>query len=272
MKFPKAHCQTPLTYVFDLDGVIYRGVEPQPHATETVLTLRDQGHIVRFYTNNSALSREAYSVRLEKFGIPTPIEEIMTSSYATALYFVEKNAIGKTVYKIGHDGITQELEAVGMKVIEGDDEPDAHIDYVVVGIDWSFTYDKLARAQKAIMAGAEFIATNEDMRYPTERGQVVPGAGSLVAAVRAASSTEPFVIGKPHGYALMKVLELTNTPLDRAYMVGDNLATDIAAGNRAGIHSVLVLTGLTNREMAEAAMGEQKPEIIVETLAELVDE
>ncbi len=270
MKFPKAHCQTPLTYVFDLDGVIYRGVEPQPHAKETVLTLREQGHIVRFYTNNSALSREAYSVRLEEFGIPTPVDEIMTSSYATALYFIEHNAIGKTVYKIGEEGVTDELEAVGMRMIGNGDDPNAHVDYVVVGIDRQFNYDKLARAQHAILSGAKFIATNEDLTYPTEGGTVVPGNGSLVAAVRAATSVEPVVIGKPHGYALTKILEMTNTPRECAYMVGDNLATDIAAGNRAGIHSVLVLTGLTTREMADKAAGELKPEIVIDTLAELV--
>lgn len=272
MEFAKTHCQKPLTYVFDLDGVIYRGAEPQPHAKETILTLRDQGHIVRFYTNNSSLSREAYSARLEEFGIPTPVEEIMTSSYATALYFLEQNAVGKSVYKIGEDGVSHELEAVGMKLIRNGDDPDAHVDYVVVGIDRQFNYDKLARAQHAILSGATFIATNEDLTYPMEGGRVVPGNGSLVAAVRAATSVEPFVVGKPHGYALLKILEMTNTPRECAYMIGDNLATDIAAGNRAGIHSVLVLTGLTTREQAERATGEFKPEIVIDTLAELVAE
>lgn len=270
MNCSKAPCQNRLTYVFDLDGVIYRGEKTQPQAKETILALRSQGHIVRFYTNNSGLSREAYSCKLEKHGIPTPIDEIMTSSYATAIYFTENNAIGKTVYKIGEDGVTRELEAVGMKVISDGDDPDAKFDYVVVGIDRQFTYAKLARAQSAILAGAKFIATNEDMTYPVENGSVVPGNGSLVAAVRAATSVEPIVIGKPQSYALDKILELTQTPRDRAYMIGDNLATDIAVGNRAGIHSVLVLGGLTSREQAEAATGDMKPERIINTLGELL--
>ncbi len=91
-----------------------------------------------------------------------------------------------------------------------------------------------------------------------------------MAAVRAATSVEPFVVGKPHDYALLKILELTKTPRERAIIVGDNLATDIVAGNQAGIHTVLVLTGLTSRAQAEAAVGEMKPERIIETLAELV--
>lgn len=269
MEFAKAPFQEPLTYVFDLDGVIYRGAEPQPHAAETVLALRSQGHIVRFYTNNSSLSREAYSARLGTFGIPATIDEIMTSSYAAALYFVENNATGKTVYQIGQAGVTHELEAVGMKVIKNMDQPNAKIDYVVVGIDKEFTYRKLARAQSAIVAGAKFIATNEDMTFPMENGAVSPGNGCLVAAVRAATSVEPFVVGKPHDYALLKILELTNTPRERAVIVGDSLATDVAAGNRAGIHTVLVLTGLTSSEEAAKATGDMKPERVIETLAEL---
>lgn len=270
MNFSKAPCQNRLTYVFDLDGVIYRGDESQPQAKETVLALRDRGHIVRFYTNNSALTREAYSCKLAKHGIPTPIDEIMTSSYATAIYFTENNAIGRTVYKIGEDGVTKELEAVGMKVVSNGDDPHAKFDYVVVGIDREFSYRKLARAQSAILGGAKFIATNEDMTYPVENGTVVPGNGALVAAVRAATSVEPFVIGKPESYALDKILQLTQTPPDRAYMIGDNLATDIAVGNRAGTHTVLVLGGLTSRTQAEAATGDMKPEQIINTLGELL--
>lgn len=270
MQFAKAPFQEPLTYVFDLDGVIYRGAELQPHAAETVLALRSRGNIVRFYTNNSSLSRQAYSKRLGNFGIPAPIEEIMTSSYAAALYFVENHATGKTVYQIGETGVTQELEAVGMRMIKDLDEPDAHIDYVVVGIDKEFNYRKLARAQSAILAGAKFIATNEDMTFPAEGGAVMPGNGCLVAAVRAATSVEPFVVGKPHDYALLKILELTDTQRERAVIVGDSLATDIAVGNRAGIHTVLVLTGLTSGEEAAKATGDLKPERVIETLAELL--
>lgn len=262
--------QDRLTYVFDLDGVVYRGDEPQPHAAETISTLRNRGHVVRFLTNNSSLSRKAYADKLGRLGIPASVDEIMTSSYAAALYFVESDAAGRTVYLIGQEGLSQELRAVGMRIVKDGESPDAPIDYVVVGIDREFTYNKLARAQRAILAGAKFIATNEDMTFPAEGGRILPGNGSLVAAVRAATSVEPFVVGKPHDYALLKILELTDTPRDRAVIVGDNLATDIVVGNRVGIHTVLVLTGLTSREQAEAATGDMKPARIIETLVELV--
>lgn len=259
-----------LTYVFDLDGVIYRGDEPQPHARETVLALRDMGHTVRFYTNNSAQSRRSYAAKLESMSIPTPIEHIMTSSYATALYFLEQGAVGRSVYQIGESGIKEELEAVGMKVITDCGSPDAHIDYVVVGIDRDFHYNKLARAQNAILHGARFIATNEDATFPVEGGAVMPGGGSIVAAVRAATSVDPFVIGKPQTYAFDKILELTHTAPDRAIMVGDRLDTDIEVGNRAGAHTVLVLTGVSTREQAQDALGCLRPERIIDTLAELL--
>lgn len=270
MKFQNAPCQDRLTYVFDLDGVIYRGNELQPHSRETVLALRKNGHTVRFYTNNSALSRLAYQKKLAGMGIPTPIDEIMTSSYAAALYFVEIGAAGKTVYRIGEQGMVDEFEAVGMNVIAGDESPDAHIDFVVVGVDKTFTYKKLSRAMQAILNGAQFIATNEDTTFPTSGGRLLPGGGCMVAAVRTATATEPFVVGKPETYAFSKVLELAGGVPERAVMVGDRLDTDIQVGNRAGADTVLVLTGISTREEAENAVGELRPHRIIETLAELL--
>jgi 4-nitrophenyl phosphatase len=144
--------------------------------------------------------------------IPTPPEEIMTSSYATALYLVKKHAQGKVVYQIGERGITEELEAVGMDVItDCHDRPNEHVDFVVVGIDHDFNYCKLARAQKAILEGAQFIATNTDPTFPIEGGALQPGGGSMVAAVKTASGTEPFIVGKPETYAYDKILEIRCT-------------------------------------------------------------
>jgi len=270
MELQNASSQDRLTYVFDLDGVIYRGNEPQPHSRETILHLRNSGHFVRFYTNNSAKSRLVYQRKLESMGIPTPIDEIMTSSYAAALYFQEIGAQGKVVYRIGEQGMVDEFEAVGMKVITGDECPNAEISFVVVGIDRQFTYSKLARAMKAILGGAQFLATNEDATFPIEGGGLLPGGGCMVAAIRTATATEPFVVGKPETYAFDKVLQLANTPPERAIIVGDRLDTDIRVGNRAGAQSVLVLTGISTREEADAAVGNLKPDRIIETLAELV--
>lgn len=270
MKSTNSALNGTLTYVFDLDGVIYRGKEPQPHAQEVVLTLRNQGHAVRFYTNNAAKHRDTYLSKLETLGIPTPVDHIMTSSYATALYFLEHNAAGKTVYRVGEQGMAREFEAVGMNVVYDLEEPSAKIDYVVVGLDRDFHYRKIARAQEAILAGAQFIATNEDATFPMEGDRLLPGGGCMVAAIRTATNVEPFVVGKPSVYAYNKILELTRCAPENSVMIGDRLDTDIAVGNRAGADTVLVLTGVTSRQEGETATGDYKPKRIIRTLEELL--
>jgi 4-nitrophenyl phosphatase len=225
---------------------------------------------VRFFTNNAAESRDNYVRKLTGMGIPVSIDEIMTSSYATALYFAECGAIGKNVYRIGEEGMERELTAGGMHVIYDQDEPDAKIDYVVVGLDRDFHYRKLARAMRAILNGAEFIATNRDATFPVESGELLPGGGSLVAALVTVVGREPHLIGKPETYALQKILDQTESTPDNTIVVGDRLDTDIEAGNRIGAWTVLVLTGVTSREQADAAEGDQEPDMTIASLAELV--
>ncbi|MCX8052465.1 MAG: HAD-IIA family hydrolase [Armatimonadetes bacterium] len=257
-------------WILDLDGVVYRGKERQPYARELILHLRSLGRAVRFLTNKAAHSRDEYSRLLTSMGIPTTPEDVMTSGYATALYLASEGATGKTVYRIGESGLDRELESIGVRVLKDEDSPEDNIDYVVVGMDRQFNYEKLARAQKAILNGAQFIATNEDPTLPIENGAVLPGAGCMVAAVRTATSAEPKVIGKPETYSIEKVFESVGASPEESVIIGDRLDTDILAGNRAGAHTVLVLTGVTTREQAESAVGDMKPDRIVETLGELM--
>lgn len=261
---------TPVLWVLDLDGVIYRGNEIQPHAREFVLHIRSSGGLVRFLTNKAAHSREEYAELLTRLGIPTSPDEVMTSGYATALYLAEQGDTRRTVYRIGENGIDHELASFGFRVLKDGEEPEQNVDYVVVGMDRKFTYEKLARAQKAILQGARFIATNLDPTLPVEGGALLPGAGCMVAAVQVATSREPILIGKPNTYPLEKILEATNVSPEQTVVVGDRLDTDILVGKRVGAKTVLVLTGVTSREQAEKAPDEMKPDIIVETLAELI--
>lgn len=258
------------TFIFDLDGVIYRGWEPQPTAIETLIALKDMGHYVRFFTNNSSASRNSYSNKLYKMGFPTPPEDIMTTSYATAFYLIEQGALNKTVLRIGGDGIREELEAVGIHCIADDQEPDAQPEYVVVGIDREFTYKKLARAQHAIFDGAKFIATNRDSSYPIENDVLMPGAGCIVAAVQTSCGVAPYVIGKPETYAFNKILEVTGCDTAHAVMIGDRLDTDILVAKNAGSRSALVLTGVNTRNDADEAPEELKPDVILEQLGDML--
>ena len=255
-------------YIFDLDGVIYRGNNPQPYAAETIATLKARGCSVFYLTNNASQTRQTFADKLLGMGIPATADEFMTSSYGTALWFREFGHTGKRVYVVGENGCKEELTRAGMHIVDSDDCLNA--DFVVVGMDRSFNYERLNCAQQAILHGATFIATNRDPTYPMETG-LRPGGGSIVAAVATAAMQEPITIGKPEVYCIRQILELTGKSRDEAAMVGDRLDTDIAVGNRAGIHTVAVMGGVTTREEAEAAEGEHRPERIIETLRELLE-
>ncbi len=257
------------TFVFDLDGVIYRGDEPQPHASETVRDLRHLGHKVFFFTNNATRSRHDYCSKLSGMYIPTTPEEVMTSAYATALYLKETGKTGAEVYAVGEDGLKAELASVGLKVRDGD--YDGSVDFVVAGLDREFSYAKLMRAQQAIIGGARFIATNTDTTFPIEEGRIIPGGGSLVAAIQAASGVDPFVVGKPETSAIEMILQSAQTSAENSIMVGDRLETDILGGNRAGMRTVLITTGVSSESDAKTASAEMQPTHIIHDLAELLD-
>ena len=255
------------TFVFDLDGVVYRGAQPLPGAVDTIATLRQLGHQVYFFTNNSTQTRTSYTEKLRNMGIPVDEEHIMTSSYATALYFMEQGAQGRSVFVVGEEGISVELSAAGMKIVEDGEKAD----YVVVGMDRQFTYEKLKKAQQAIFHGAKFIATNRDNTFPLEEGLVVPGGGAIVSAIEAASGVTPILIGKPEVYAMRKVLDLAGASPKDSIIIGDRLDTDVLVGKRLGALTVLALTGVTTEKDLESAPPELQPDIVIRNLPEILE-
>ena len=262
------------TYIFDMDGVVNLGDSPISGAAEVVTQLQRSGRSVYFMTNNSSRSRSHYRSKLAGFGIETAERSIYTSAYAAALYLAAHGNSGKTAFVVGEHGLAEELEAAGITAITAvDTHTYTQIDYVVVGIDRAFTYNKLLFAHAAITRGhAVLIATNRDATYPTESGEI-PGGGSIVAAVATAAGREPLVIGKPEPFALEMILRDAGTPLNQAAMVGDRMDTDIAAGNRVGIASILVLTGVTSRSMVDSNQELLwRPTRIIGTLDELLED
>ncbi len=163
-------------YVFDLDGVLYLGDTAIPYAADAVSRLLENGKRVYFLTNNSGKTRADYRQKLADVnGLDIPESTIFTSAYATALYLKHRAAAGRSVFVIGEPGLAAELAASGGLIpITEPDSVDVHdIDYVVVGIDRKFTYDKLRFAHAAIMRGhAQFIATNRDSTFPMETGEI----------------------------------------------------------------------------------------------------
>ncbi|HEX2222528.1 MAG TPA: HAD-IIA family hydrolase [Candidatus Limnocylindria bacterium] len=256
--------------IFDLDGVVYRGDHPVPGAAELIARLHRAGVVVRFATNNSMWTRRDYAARLRGMGIDAEPGEVVTSASATAAWLARDAPGVETLLAVGEDGLVREMGEAGYRVTpaaeaatDGDvDVPTREWDAVVAGLDRSFEYRRLALAAGAVRAGSRFVATNADRRYPTPRG-FLPGAGSIVAAIAAAAEVEPEVIGKPQPGMFLATCEEARVPLGAALVVGDNPDADIVAARRAGIASVLVLTGVASAEAASRLAGERRPDAVV---------
>jgi phosphoglycolate/pyridoxal phosphate phosphatase family enzyme len=237
-----------------------------------VTRLTDAGRRVYFLTNNSGRTRCDYVEKLARVnGLTVTEEAIYTSAYATALYLKARGAAGRAVFVIGEAGLAREMADTGglVPITVADSVPHTDIDYVVVGIDKQFTYDKLRFAHAAITRGhAQFLATNRDSTFPMEDGEI-PGGGSLVAALATATGREPLTIGKPETHAYEEILQAAGVSAAQSVMIGDRLDTDIALGNRVGAHTALVLTGVTGAEAAHAAPAAWRPERIIGDLREL---
>jgi phosphoglycolate/pyridoxal phosphate phosphatase family enzyme len=258
----------PRLVIFDLDGVIYRGNEPVPGAVQLVAALRSHGSLIRFATNNSMATRATYARRLTGMGIDVEIDEIVTSTSATIDHLRTHLPDVRKILAVGAAGMLEELRAAGFEATAAGDAVDqdydggplpAQYDAVVAGLDPGFGYRRLAAASSALRAGSRFIATNADLRYPTPAG-FLPGAGSIIAALRAASGVEPLVIGKPEPGIFQAILERAGVDPADALTIGDNPDADMVAAHRAGIASILVLTGVADADAAAALSGERRPD------------
>ena len=224
--------------ILDMDGVLYRGETPLPGASDLIAWLRQEGLPFLLLTNNSTLDPAAYECKLAQMGIDVPAGQIITSAVATADFLVHSLPSGAHVYVVGEDGLRACVAARGFVLSERD--PQA----VVVGLDRQLTYAKLRIAGLAIRAGAAFIATNPDRTLPTEAGEV-PGAGAIVAALEAATDVAPTIIGKPEPPMMEMALARLGQPASRTVAIGDRVETDIAGGQRLGLPTILLLSGVT---------------------------
>lgn len=253
-------------FVFDMDGVLYRGdrLLPGVQAALDAIELRDRRFVLA--TNNSMSSPASYVAKLEKMGITVQAEAIVTAGMATRDYLIETLRPGAGIFVVGMPGLREQLfeDSPFHPVQYGEEEPAA----VVVGLDLGFDYAKLKAANEAIRAGALFVATNTDATLPTEGG-LVPGAGSIVAAVQTASGTNPVAIGKPETPLMEQALRRMGVVADESVMIGDRLDTDILAGQRAGMLTVLVLTGVSTRD--DIATAPAAPDLILSDLTAFAD-
>lgn len=247
-------------YLIDLDGTMYRGKERIEAASDFVKALKEKGIPYLFVTNNSSKMPSQVKTILNDFDIPVTEDQVFTTSLATANYIYEQKQKA-SVYVIGGDGIRQALSEKGLTFEE------VTPDYVVVGLDQSITYEKLAKACLAVRGGATFISTNGDIAIPTERG-LLPGNGSLTSVISVSTETTPLFIGKPEKIIMEQALKVLGTTKEETLMVGDNYATDILAGINSGLDTLLVHTGVTTKAHLEGY--EKQPTYVIDSLEEWI--
>jgi len=250
----------PVSFVIDMDGVIYHGHRLIPGAQEFVARLQSGGHKFLFLTNNSQWTPRDLRHRLENLGITVEETAFHTSALATA-EFLRLQRPGGTAYVIGGAGLTNALYDAGYTLTERDP------DYVVVGDTRSYDYEKIERAARLILGGARFIATNLDLTGPSEEG-IQPACGALVAPIELPSGKQPYFVGKPNPLMMRSALNAVEAHSETTVMVGDRMDTDVIAGIEAGLRTVLVLSGSTRRE--DIARFPYGPTRVVETIADVV--
>ena len=225
-------------FLFDLDGVLYRGSESIPGAAEAVDRLRNLGKRVAFVTNNSSRTPEAVAEVLKAVGVQAHPDEVETSALATADLLLARGVA--EAFVVGEEGLRQALGGVGIVLAAADAELS---ESVVIGWDRQADYAKLRTASLLVERGAWLVATNADASYPAPDGRW-PGAGALLAVIETTTGIQAEVVGKPHPPILRSALARAGG--GRPLLIGDRLETDIAGAVALGWDSLLVLTGISH--------------------------
>jgi 4-nitrophenyl phosphatase len=246
--------------IIDMDGVLYRGSTPLPGLQEFFVFLRERPIPFILATNNSTQTPRQRVQKLARMGVEIFPEEVLNSGQATARALAREYPAGTRVHVFGSDALREAVTEEGFVLADED------VEIVVASMDRDVTYEKLKRATLLIRAGARFVATNLDPTQPTEEG-LWPGTGSLIAALRTATETEPLVIGKPEPTMFQLAMEQMGARPETTATIGDRLDTDILGGQRASMITICVLSGSSNRTEAEAF----GPDFIFEDIAELLE-
>ncbi|WP_443081182.1 HAD-IIA family hydrolase [Terrabacter sp. Soil811] len=248
------------TWLTDMDGVLVHEEDAIAGAAEFVTALKESGRGFLVLTNNSIFTPRDLRARLLRSGIDVPEEAIWTSALATAQFLAEQRP-GGSAYVVGEAGLTTAMHDVGYVMTDRDP------DYVVLGETRTYSFEAITRAIRLIEKGARFIATNPDPSGPSPAG-TLPATGSVAALISTATGRQPYYIGKPNPLMMRSALNRLDAHSETTIMVGDRMDTDIISGLEAGLRTVLVLTGSTNREQVEHFP--YRPSRIVDSVADLV--
>ncbi len=224
--------------VIDMDGVLWRGEEALPGFEHFFSVLRGRGIRFILATNNNTQTPAGFAAKATNLGAFVAPEEVITATTATVHYLYGRYPAGTRLYAIGEKALKDQLEQAGFVLAERE------VAAVVAALDRGLNYEMLRRATLLIRGGAEFIAPNPDMLYPTPEG-LAPGSGVVLAALQATTGRCPIVIGKPEARMFLIALERMGLTPAECASLGDRLDTDIAGGQRAGLRSILVMSGVT---------------------------
>ena len=250
------------SYLMDMDGVIVREDHLVPGADRFIERLRQAGRPFLILTNNSIYTPRDLAARLAQTGLQVPPEAIWTSALATAR-FLDEQRPGGSAFVIGESGLTTALHDVGYTLSERSP------DYVVLGETRTYSFERITQAIRLVERGSRFLATNPDATGPAPDGPL-PATGSVAALISRATGVAPYFVGKPNPLMMRSALRAISAHSESTVMIGDRMDTDIVAGLEAGLETVLVLSGITDR----AAIGRfpYLPSRIVESVADLVDD
>ncbi len=248
-------------FLLDMDGTFYLGNQLIEGSLDFLDALGRTGRQCLFLTNNSSKSADFYKQKLARMGVPERFRNVLTSGQAAARY-VTNRFPGKKAFLLANQIETKEMEALGVQI---DQE---HPDYVLIAFDTELDYHKMTMLCDHVRAGLPYIATHPDFNCPTETG-FIPDIGATIAYVKASTGREPdVVIGKPNSGIVEETLRVTGLKKEEMAMVGDRLYTDIATGVNFGMLSILVMSGETTAEMAEASP--IKPGLTFGRLADMI--
>ena len=250
----------PKSYLIDMDGVLVRGAHPIAGAGEFLRRLSARGARHLVLTNNPKYTQADLAYRLSSVGLALEPRCIFTSAMATVSFLKSQKSNGK-VFVIGESGLTDPLHEAGFIIT--DLEPW----YVVLGETNSYNFEMITTAIRLIDKGARFIATNPDPSGPGDGG-LVPACGAMAALIEKATGVSPFFVGKPNPLMMRTALNYLGVHSENTVMVGDRMETDMVAGVESGMETVLVLSGVTQRE--EVDRYPYQPSRIVESVADIV--
>lgn len=224
--------------IIDMDGVLWQGDTPMPGLHQFFDALRRRQIKFMLATNNNTQTPEGFAQKAEKMGVEVLPEQVITAAIATVHYLRSKYPPGSRIYVVGEAALKGLISEAGFTLA------DTSVSAVVATMDRQLNYEMLKRATLLIRAGAEYIGPNPDTAYPTPEG-LVPGGGAILAAITAASDRQPLIIGKPEGWMFRIAMERMQLGVDETGSLGDRLETDILGGQRLGLKTILVLSGVS---------------------------